>query len=883
MKTYRLLSIALLVLGAFCAPAAGQFTPNTLLESITLTAQPGAPGDLEQWGLPLSGLTGADWPGNEGKIAQWSSVFSIWAFHAPTSQSVYVVVDEQDTQWFFSTFFGGYRPVGVDMTANQVFYVAPDIDGPISDTGNDGLNRNHPYATLAALLGDIGSGTATSPKIIQVIGGGPLSGSLTLPDYVKVIAPEATLVSSITLGEGSMILVDVVEVSGTDYIAKLNTGVGHATFRANVVINSGTSKGFRAGVTNSNLVLDIGHLRTTNATAAIGSVSPDSDVGLISGHVERATIENAAGVLVRVSSGGEIALTFGSIDENAVRANAIVFDVDGDQLSVDVVGDITTGGKLYDVEISGTLRLSGSGTWSGTRENAGTATLQEELNKFTSILVGPNPIANHTLAVDGEFILEHTATEPDDHAMQITVDAAGFGDVKALDIDYITGAIADGEDEEVILINIDESLATGGDVAALEVLSTEGDANIFGLFVGALVNPIEQLSGRFADADTVLDEAADVTTELSDGGAGNIAVFTNNSETMTVGSAAKFEEIESLLDTVASGAGIKPTWEFSTGVGTWATFSPADGTNGMRNNGVTAWLDSDIPTWAVGTGTEYLIRITRTQVGLTTTPIMDKVQIAATVVFFWDKDGNIEVLSVSTDTITERTAAAGVTIDSLLIKDGVAVMDFGDLDDVNIPSPAAFDVPLRNAGNTLWESTPGLTTWSLVGHAHDAGDISDVEPVAVTVTQGVAFPVSPSEGDMHYHTIDNELYIYESTRAHWLGAPQVLNFGRNGTQTDGYLRMVDGMLCTSTLGALMPYNVVVTEMGAAWTTSDTVTFEFREDGTSQGTEVSASGIEHSADDVDIDILKDTVFNIFVDTTTTITSPQVIVTYRRLGV
>ena len=44
--------------------------------------------------------------------------------------------------------------------------------------------------------------------------------------------------------------------------------------------------------------------------------------------------------------------------------------------------------------------------------------------------------------------VDHTATENDEHAVEIDCDAAGFGDVKALNINYVTGAISAGEDEE---------------------------------------------------------------------------------------------------------------------------------------------------------------------------------------------------------------------------------------------------------------------------------------------------------------------------------------------------------------------------------------------------------------------------------------------------
>ncbi len=248
--------------------------------------------------------------------------------------------------------------------------------------------------------------------------------------------------------------------------------------------------------------------------------------------------------------------------------------------------------------------------------------------------------------------LLHTASEADDHALEIILNAAGFGDVKALDINYTTGAISAGEDEAVILVNLDESLATGGNVAALEVLSTEGSANVIGLEAGVLVNPILQLSGTFGDMDLALVNATDRLAEFISSGS-DIVLFVANGDTVTIGDLAKFEELEFLLDTVASGAGVKPTFEFSTGVGTWGTFTPTDGTNAFRNTGVIAWLDSDIPSWAVGTSSpdHFLIRITRTRVSLSTTPVEDKVQIAVATEFSWDKDGdlNINALTIGGD------------------------------------------------------------------------------------------------------------------------------------------------------------------------------------------------------------------------------------------
>ncbi|KKN77136.1 hypothetical protein LCGC14_0363320 [marine sediment metagenome] len=265
----------------------------------------------------------------------------------------------------------------------------------------------------------------------------------------------------------------------------------------------------------------------------------------------------------------------------------------------------------------------------------------DSTNKRVSIgtTVGFDPRPG--LTVSGDFDVNHTATENDDHAVEIIVDAAGFGDVKGLDIVYITGAISLGEDEEVILINIDESLATGGDVVALDILATEGSATIYGMEAGALVNPIIQLSGTFVNMDSANNSGIDSLINFTSTTADSV-IFANDNDYVTIGDADKFEEIEFLLNTTASNPGIKPTFEFSTtGVNNWTIFSPTDGTEGMRHTAIVAWLDEDIPTWAKGAGTEYLIRITRTANSLATVPIENKVQIAAVVIAKWDKDRNL--------------------------------------------------------------------------------------------------------------------------------------------------------------------------------------------------------------------------------------------------
>ena len=251
------------------------------------------------------------------------------------------------------------------------------------------------------------------------------------------------------------------------------------------------------------------------------------------------------------------------------------------------------------------------------------------------------------LHVVGSIDLVHIADESDDHALEIDCDCTGFTDVKAVDIVYISGAVGAGEEEEAILVNIDETASAGGIIKGYEILATaEGSAVIFGYTTGINISPILHNSGTFGNADDILNIAVDVTAALASGGPGNISVFVLDTETMTIGDAAQFGEMEIILGTVSSGAGIAPLFEFSTGGTGFTAFSPSDGTNGFRNTGAILWKPNDLAGW-IANATGFLeIRITRTRNMLNTTPIIDELQISATTEFIWDAAGDVNINSL---------------------------------------------------------------------------------------------------------------------------------------------------------------------------------------------------------------------------------------------
>jgi hypothetical protein len=285
------------------------------------------------------------------------------------------------------------------------------------------------------------------------------------------------------------------------------------------------------------------------------------------------------------------------------------------------------------------------------------AGLQEAYNKGNEV----------NIATLTPVTLNHTAGNDSDAAEIMDVDANGLQDVKAKFIKFRSGAINIGQTEEVILLNIDETDSVDGNILGYQVLSTnQGGAEVIGYGTGVGVNPIRQISGTFSDMDEVDNNGTNDLAAFTDPGV-NVAIFTADNDYVTIGDLSKFNLMLFVLNTGASGSGIKPTFEYSTGVGTWATFSPIDGTDGMKNTGVIAWEPDEIPSWAVGASGNYLIRITRTQNTLTTTPIEELVQIVNGVEYSWSKTGDLNIRD-----ITARSVNSVVNVDGYgAVGDGV--------------------------------------------------------------------------------------------------------------------------------------------------------------------------------------------------------------------
>ncbi len=258
------------------------------------------------------------------------------------------------------------------------------------------------------------------------------------------------------------------------------------------------------------------------------------------------------------------------------------------------------------------------------------------------------------LNVLGEADVTHTSAVPGEHAMEIDMFAQGIGDSRALEIRYETGAQVQTVDEAVILVSIDETASLGGDVFAKEILTTEGSADVYAIKTGPNVNPFVQQSGDFQAMDFAQTNGADggvliaFTSTVT-----STEVFLADNDTITVGKTnANFEDIEVILVTNASGSGITPQFHYSSNVTSFAQFFPTDGTDGFKGTGIISWEDENVPGWSTNINGHKVVRITRTKNSLSTTPVVEKLLIAAVSEYKWLKSGDANFNTLTANVMT---------------------------------------------------------------------------------------------------------------------------------------------------------------------------------------------------------------------------------------
>ncbi len=249
----------------------------------------------------------------------------------------------------------------------------------------------------------------------------------------------------------------------------------------------------------------------------------------------------------------------------------------------------------------------------------------------------------------GMMRFEQVPAIPDTRALTVNVNANSQPGTHAIVVNMTATAIAAGEVISAYDVNLIAGNSSGGIMRAFEVSMVGTGIAADALHCDPGVSPLTHHSGSFINVESAWANAVDVTASFNSA-AVDATLFAANGDVVTIGMDAPFDDIEVILATAASGAGVKPTFEYSTGGPGWTVFAASDETIGFRQGGLISWEIGDLAGWATQADNgvdKYWIRITRTQVGLTTPPIEDTIQVQAVTEYGWDAIGDVTIRNLN--------------------------------------------------------------------------------------------------------------------------------------------------------------------------------------------------------------------------------------------
>lgn len=229
-------------------------------------------------------------------------------------------------------------------------------------------------------------------------------------------------------------------------------------------------------------------------------------------------------------------------------------------------------------------------------------------------------------------------------SMDIDTEGMGYTNIDTLHITHATGALASGSIQKATRVEIDDSLCIGGtttEVDGVKYTRTKGNsiATVCAIDIGTAFTNAMKIDGSPPENPGygyTFTNAFAVTDHVNSGGGGNDSfinpavntqMFTADNTGILIGFDSKFSVIQ-YVQSIAGSATITPTWQYSTGDGTWATLTVTDTTGGMRFSGKVsfaapaAWAKSE-SAGSVGVGaitSAFYVRITRTANSLATPP-----------------------------------------------------------------------------------------------------------------------------------------------------------------------------------------------------------------------------------------------------------------------
>jgi len=569
-----------------------------------------------------------------------------------------------------------------------------------------------------------GSGTLGLETLLRILN----SDDQVVNTGIEIIG---TSTGAITVGidASDAEIVTAIDIGANDFLTAASTLSSVELDRldglANTIVTDNTAV---TNVDGTNLSISAGTLNVDDAFL----VNDAADEMLLAD----ATTNVVTDILDLSHTGGTVAAGFGT---------GIRFDLEDaggieEQASIDVSLDVVTDGAE---EASIIFRHNVAGTMQETMRIDGTS---------GSVGIGTST-PTHTLDIHGEVEIEHTATEDGDHALDMNIDAAGFGDIKGLQIQYDSGAISTGDIAAVIFVEINQIDAVGGDVIGIEILSTEGGAdNIVGIKIGAEISPLIQDSGVFVNPSLGTNNTNTTNVpDMVDASTGtNTTIFVSDNDFIIIGASAAFTQIEFVIETGFGNPGIQPVFAFSTsGTNQFTNFTPTDGTDGFKNAGafVVAWDADEVPSHVADdvTGT-FNIRITRTANPSGSVSLF-YARTAATRIFSIDESGNATfftyIFEGATDDANEHTLNVidptadrlfNFPDDQLVAGDVLVASDASDLEYLNLAN-----------NELLFGDGAGIPTAAVL-----SGDVTNALGV-ITIAAGAV------ENSMHANMAQNTI------------------------------------------------------------------------------------------------------------------------------
>ena len=539
---------------------------------------------------------------------------------------------------------------GIDNDDSQTFKLTTDASGNV----------------------DPSSGTS----VLEITSGGQVSlPSATLTEHGVMVVGASGLLTSTAVGASTQILT--------------SNGAGLApTFQA------------ASGVTSVS--------GTTNRVSSTGGNTPVIDID--AAYVGQGSITTLGTIATGVWNGTVVAATSGGTAQSTYATGDILYASATDTLSKLAAGanglflTLTAGVPAWTANASGDVTAAatitdnavvrGDGGAKGVQESAvviddaaavtGVRALSVILDAGTTFSIDGS--TNPGTSNFGVFNMSHTSGVDNTRAIDSLINPAGNGSVSGHFMRFIATDLIATDVSAGVVVQVDRDTSTGGNISAFRATSCGlGTSNTTGLLCTSGVDPVRSRPSAEVDAGTVFTFNAattsftDITTAAGTVGS-DVTIFGGDEDYLYFGHATEFNEISFVLTTVAAGSGIRPVFEFSAGGASWNVFSPLDGTNGMRYNGSVTW-DSDISVgWTTdtvnGVAGLFWIRIRRTKNSLSIVPVEDLIQIAPATEYFWDKEGNLSInsLTVANDLSVEHggTGVSSITDGGVLVGSGTS-------------------------------------------------------------------------------------------------------------------------------------------------------------------------------------------------------------------